>query len=216
MIAAMPVSWAGGTASTNVRRIALPLYDRGADPSASPLALPGPGFVYATLGTVNRDADAVASLLSALGDVASDVVLTTGSILSPADLENVPANVRVARYIPNSRLLPRARAVVHHGGFNTLLGALRFGLPQVLLPMDADQPLNAARAEELGFAEVVSPGQRTPATVTAAVERVLEQPHFAARARAMQADIDALEPVAAAVDALAAVAAKPNGTPSAG
>ena len=162
--------------------------------------------MYATLGTVNRDRATLAAVVEAVDGVASPAVVTTGHRLVPADLPPAPDHVQVCRYIPNSQVLPRARVVVHHGGFNTLLGALRFGLPQVLLPMDADQPLNAARAEELGLAVVLPPERRAPADITAAIGRALDDPALRVCAQQMRAEIEALEPVEAAVRALEAVA----------
>ena len=63
-------------------------------------------------------------------------------------------------------------AVVTHGGFNTLLGAVQAGLPQVLMPITADQPMNSARAAELGLAVVIEPDQRTPEAIAAALDRL--------------------------------------------
>lgn len=42
-------------------------------------------------------------------------------------------------------LLPRATALVHHGGIGTTAQAIRAGIPQVLLPDRFDQPDNAMR-----------------------------------------------------------------------
>ncbi|MGH3451936.1 MAG: glycosyltransferase [Haloechinothrix sp.] len=42
-------------------------------------------------------------------------------------------------------VLPRCDAAVSHGGSGSVMGALAHGLPQVLFPMGADQPQNAAR-----------------------------------------------------------------------
>jgi rhamnosyltransferase subunit B len=46
-------------------------------------------------------------------------------------------------------VLPRAKALIHHGGIGTTAQALRAGIPQVILPMRFDQPDNAERISEL-------------------------------------------------------------------
>lgn len=59
-------------------------------------------------------------------------------------------DVCTARYAPLGKLLPRVRAVVHHGGVGTCAQALRAGVPQVVLPSAFDQFDNAMRIEQLG------------------------------------------------------------------
>lgn len=49
-------------------------------------------------------------------------------------------------------LLPRAAAVVHHGGVGTVGAALHAGTPQIIRPFFGDQPFWAGRLRELGVA----------------------------------------------------------------
>ena len=51
------------------------------------------------------------------------------------------------------------------------------------MPLTADQPMNAARAEQLGVAVVIGPTERDAATISAALERVLGDPSYAARSQ---------------------------------
>ena len=64
--------------------------------------------------------------------------------------KDLPANVIAAEYLPFSKLLPIARAVVHHGGVGTTSQCFRAGVPQVVMPMAFDQFDNADRAAKLG------------------------------------------------------------------
>jgi rhamnosyltransferase subunit B len=59
-------------------------------------------------------------------------------------------NILVRSYVPLSKLLPRARAIVHHGGIGTASQALAAGIPQLITPFAHDQFDNAARVERLG------------------------------------------------------------------
>ena len=52
-------------------------------------------------------------------------------------------------------LLPRAAAIVHHGGSGTTTQAMRAGVPQVVVPHYFDQPYFAGRVAELGIARPV-------------------------------------------------------------
>ena len=53
---------------------------------------------------------------------------------------------------PLDRLLPRAAAIVHHGGVGTVGAALHSGTPQIISPFFGDQPFWAGRLRELGVA----------------------------------------------------------------
>jgi rhamnosyltransferase subunit B len=65
-------------------------------------------------------------------------------------LPQLTPNVLVRSYVPLSRLLPRVRALVHHGGIGTASQAFAAGIPQLITPFAHDQFDNAARVESLG------------------------------------------------------------------
>jgi UDP:flavonoid glycosyltransferase YjiC (YdhE family) len=49
--------------------------------------------------------------------------------------------VFVAEALPHDWLFPRTAAAVHHGGAGTTAAALRAGVPSVVVPFMADQPV---------------------------------------------------------------------------
>ena len=65
-------------------------------------------------------------------------------------LPQLTPTILVRSYVPLSRLLPRARALVHHGGIGTASQAFAAGIPQLITPFAHDQFDNAARVESLG------------------------------------------------------------------
>jgi len=69
----------------------------------------------------------------------------------------LPAGVRHFSFVPFSQLLPRAAALVHHGGVGSCAQGLATGLPQLLMPMAFDQFDNAERLRRLGVASMVRP-----------------------------------------------------------
>jgi UDP:flavonoid glycosyltransferase YjiC (YdhE family) len=150
--------------------------------------------VYFTLGTVfNLECgDLFARVLAGLRDLAVDVVATVGPQIDPEELGPLPGNFHVERYIPQSLVLPRCSAVVSHGGSGSVLGALAHGLPMVLIPMGADQPLNAARCEELRVARVLDAVEATPEMVREAVSAVLSDPTYRTGAERLRDEIAAL------------------------
>jgi UDP:flavonoid glycosyltransferase YjiC (YdhE family) len=154
----------------------------------------GPPTVYFTLGTVFNleSGDLFARVLAGLRTLDVDVVATVGRQIDPDELGPQPERIRVERYLPHSAVLPRCDAVVSHGGSGSVLGALAYGLPSVLLPMGADQPWNAARCEELGVALVLDAMRATPDDVREAVSTVLEDASYRAAAGRVRDEIRAL------------------------
>jgi UDP:flavonoid glycosyltransferase YjiC (YdhE family) len=91
------------------------------------------------------------------------------------------SNVRAFAYAPFSELLPRAKAIVHHGGIGTAAHALRAGLPQVVVPMSFDQPDNAARLERLGVAATLSRRRLDGKSLASALRTLLARPDLSAK-----------------------------------
>ncbi|HUQ21559.1 MAG TPA: nucleotide disphospho-sugar-binding domain-containing protein [Gaiellaceae bacterium] len=152
-------------------------------------------LVYVTMGTIYNQPELFRPLLDGLAGHGSALV-TVGRNVDPQVLGTLPPRVRVERFVPQAHVLPRAAAVVSHGGSGTTLGALAYGLPLVLVPQAADQFDNAARAEKAGAAVVLRPGEVTAESIRAALERVLQEPAFAAAARSIASEIAQMETAA--------------------
>ncbi|MDQ2809858.1 MAG: glycosyltransferase [Chloroflexota bacterium] len=159
--------------------------------------LPAQPTVYVTLGTeVNKEPDLYPSVLqtiiAGLHAAPINLIVTLGREGDPADFAPQPANVHIARYIPQSLLLPYCDLLVMHGGSNTLLAALDLGLPLVVVPLIADQFFNATVTHRLRLGQVVPRDQLTPAAIRTAVDNVLTDPLYGQTARRLQAELQAL------------------------
>lgn len=88
----------------------------------------------------------------------------------------LPPGVMHAPFAPFGRLLPRAAALVHHGGIGTASQALAAGIPQLVVPANFDQPDNAARLRRLGVAESLREKDYREDIVTAALARLTGSP----------------------------------------
>ncbi len=95
------------------------------------------------------------SALKAVGGLPA-VVVTPYPELLPDPL---PEGVRWFDRLPFDQVVPKVRAVVHHGGIGTLTRALMAGTPQLVLADGADRPDNAARLAKLGLAKWLPPGK---------------------------------------------------------
>jgi UDP:flavonoid glycosyltransferase YjiC (YdhE family) len=150
--------------------------------------------IYFTLGTVFNieSGDLFARVLAGLGELRVNVVVTVGPHIDPEELGPQPPNIRVEQYIPQALVLPSCDLVVSHGGSGSVIGALAHGLPSVVIPMGADQLLNAARGEALGVARVLDAVRATPESVRAAVSAILDDPSYRSAAGCIKNEIDRL------------------------
>jgi UDP:flavonoid glycosyltransferase YjiC (YdhE family) len=179
--------------------------------------LGGRPLVYVTLGTVmNGNISLFRLIADALADQPFEVVIALGHGIPRDALGDVADNVRVGGYLPQTRILERASAVVNHGGYNTMSAALGAGLPLFLLPMGADQPYNTERCISAGAALGViqpqpdgppsaAPPPFTPpdaAVIRDGTRRLLDEPAFREAARGIAAEIAALPPAAFAAERL--------------
>jgi UDP:flavonoid glycosyltransferase YjiC (YdhE family) len=85
----------------------------------------------------------------------------------------LPDGIRHFEYIPFSFLLPRCAALVHHGGIGTIAQALSAAVPQLITPMNFDQPSNAGRVRALGVGESLRPAAYTAENARAKLDRLL-------------------------------------------
>lgn len=88
--------------------------------------------------------------------------------------QSLPPGVRSFGFVPFSKLLPRAAALVHHGGIGTCAQGLAAGLPQVVMPMAYDQLDNGVRLARLGVGAVVRQPQFQPGRMTNTLAGLLE------------------------------------------
>jgi UDP:flavonoid glycosyltransferase YjiC (YdhE family) len=188
--------------------------------------------VYLTFGSVAgllgffprpyRDA------IESLAGVRARVLLTTGADGDPAGLGPLPPNVHAERWVPQELVLPHAAAVICHGGYGSVLGALAHGLQLVTMPIfGGDQWHNGRRVAEIGAGIALEgdpgtkrrmldgPGREVFAALPDAIESVLNDPGHRRAARGIAGAIDALPPVDAAVDVLQAIADQGRATGSA-
>jgi MGT family glycosyltransferase len=160
--------------------------------------------IHVTQGTVaNADFDAlVFPTIEALADLDVLVVASTGGRDIPD--RALPANARIARYLPYDRLLPRTSAFVTNGGYGGVHYALEHGVPIISTGNTEDKAEVSARVEWSGAGLRLRPGRRgavAPAAIRAAVQRVLEEESFRAHARRI-GDAIAASPGPAGLDAV--------------
>ena len=141
--------------------------------------LDGRTVVLVTQGTQNIDPDDLARpALEALRDRDVLVVATTGVPGQDAFPFPVPANTRVAGFVPFADLLPRVDLAVTNGGWGGTLALLAHGIPLVVAGGDLDKPEVAARVAWSGAGVNLRTGRPKASAIAAAVDRVLAESSF--------------------------------------
>lgn len=135
--------------------------------------------IYVTLGTThNRKIDIITTVIDSLKDDPFNLVVTIGRNQDPNEFKVHLPNIHIERYVPQTLLLPYCDLVVTHGGFNTVVGALSFGLPLVVVPLGADQPIHARRCVDLQVGQIIEPEAFSASAIREKVLEVLDLPIY--------------------------------------
>lgn len=86
---------------------------------------------------------------------------------------NLPPTVLWQPYVPLSGLLPKVKALVHHGGIGTTAEALRAGIPQLVTSFAWDQFDNGSRSADLGVGLVIPIRKLSPQKMTQALRTII-------------------------------------------
>jgi UDP:flavonoid glycosyltransferase YjiC (YdhE family) len=159
---------------------------------------PGHPWVLISLSTLPQTGElAIArAALDALKDRPVRILLTLSRDHPIGELGALPANARVTGFMPHGPVLERACLVVAHAGHGTVMRALWYGVPMVLVPWGRDQPGVAARAESMGAAMVVPRPECTSSNLANAISRVLSEPRYTEAARYASSRLQAHDSVA--------------------
>lgn len=146
--------------------------------------------LYISLGTVNNDEpEFFAMCLEVFGNSEWQVVMSIGERFDPAQLGEIPANFTVARYHPQLAVLANTDVFITHGGMNSTMEALSYGVPLVVISQMPEQTVTAERVADLGLGLSLDKFSLTSEVLRDAVYRVLNEPSFRQEAAKMQAAI---------------------------
>lgn len=102
---------------------------------------------------------------------------------------SLPEGIIAADYAPYQSLLPKACAVVHHGGVGTTSQGLLAGVPTLIVPFAFDQADNAEHARKVGSSKTLYRNKYFAPRVAAELDTLLTQPSYASRALAVSKEL---------------------------
>lgn len=139
-----------------------------------------PAILASVSTSRQEDADLIVSVGEAAGRHGLDVIATMGA---EHRLPELPANVRVAGFIPHDALISRVAIVACHAGNGTVTRAACAGVPLLLFPTGRDQFQVARGARAAGVAIDVDRDHRDASSVTEAIGALLGDIGYRNRAR---------------------------------
>jgi UDP:flavonoid glycosyltransferase YjiC (YdhE family) len=171
-------------------------------------------LVYVTLGsvaaTVGFFPEFYRAVLGAVADLPVRILLTLGEAGDPELLEPLPPNCHIERWWPQEQVMPRATAMITHGGFATTMLGLSSGLPMVVIPLFAlDQFAMARRIQAVGAGVALEDSAAAPQLLRSALEQLLTEKSHTNAAQRVATEIAQLPLPAAAVALMESLAREP-------
>ena len=127
---------------------------------------------------------------------------------SGAELLQGSALCRHMAYIDFAYALPKALAIIHHGGMGTCAQAIKAGIPQLIRPLKYDQPDNAERIYKLGLGSYVMPEKFKAEQVAPMLGAMLQKAKSSKALRHYSMDVGSSSAIVDACDLIERVSEK--------
>ncbi len=116
------------------------------------------------------------------------MILSTGTPELLAALGPLPGNVVARARIPQTEVMRHAQIFIHHGGMNSVREALELQVPQLVIPHQGDQHLNAQRVVEAGVGLRLARQEVSPGALKRRTLELVFSPSIRARLAELQAN----------------------------
>uniref|UniRef100_A0A0N4ZU08 glucuronosyltransferase n=1 Tax=Parastrongyloides trichosuri TaxID=131310 RepID=A0A0N4ZU08_PARTI len=149
------------------------------------------GIIIFSLGTVsnttNMPKQMIHSFVEAFGQFPDYHILWRMEMDVPE--ANKYKNIHLLKWLPQKDLMKHSstKMLIAHGGYNSFLEASQTGVPVILMPLFADQFINAKRAQRFGIAETLDKLSLTPEKVANAIDKVLNDEKYMNNAKKLSA-----------------------------
>ena len=154
----------------------------------------------------------IAPTLAALANESDLLVVATAGGRAVDDIPGpVPANARLARYLPFEWMLPKADVLVTNGGYGSVNQAMSFGIPLVTAGLTEDKADINARVAWSGVGIDLATNEPTPRALREAVRAVLDSPTYRRRALSMANEFAGINTRTEVLRIIHRLAQAPNG-----
>jgi MGT family glycosyltransferase len=164
--------------------------------------LSGDPIVYVSMGTLQNGVTETFRAIAASARRLKRLqfVLAIGSQITPEQIGETAPNVLTVAYAPQIELLKRSSLCITHAGLNTVLEALRFGVPLLATPITNDQPGVAARIAHKEVGLVISQDNLSSSDLPSLVTQAMEDSTFRTNAGHLSESISKIDGLALAAE----------------
>jgi len=142
-------------------------------------AIKGKSPIYISLGTVfNQAIEFYKLCFEAFGNTDHTIVMSIGSKTQISELGVIPENFIAKNYVPQTDVLQYAELFITHGGMNSAHEGLYCGVPLIVIPQSADQPIIAEQVTKIGAGMKLQMQGLTATQLREAADHVLNLPSF--------------------------------------
>ncbi|MES5893860.1 macrolide family glycosyltransferase [Bacillus cereus group sp. RP43] len=142
-------------------------------------AIEGKSPIYISLGTVFNEAITFYKLcFKAFENTDYTIVMSIGEKTKISDLGEIPKNFILKNYVPQTEVLTYTKLFITHGGMNSTHEGLYNGVPLIVIPQSADQPVIANQVENLGAGVTLQMQGLTESRLHESVDFVLGESSF--------------------------------------
>jgi zeaxanthin glucosyltransferase len=130
--------------------------------------------IYMSFGSqIYHQPELFQRVAEATSDMGVQLVLSVSELLGSALLGGLPPHVLACHYAPQLALLPKCAAFITHGGANSIMEALHFGVPVLISPVCNDQFHQAYFVERSGTGRVLDLARATAAGIRSTLLELL-------------------------------------------
>lgn len=130
--------------------------------------------VYVSLGTALEAWPAFYRMcLTAFRDPVLQIVLSLGPKVDARMLGSIPAHILTAAHVPQLEILTQTDVFITHGGTNSVVEALFYGVPMIVIPQTIEHSVFARRIVELKLGIALEKRQVSPRSLREAVYALL-------------------------------------------
>lgn len=104
--------------------------------------------------------------------------MSIGEKTQISELGDIPKNFMVKNYVPQTEVLKYTKVFITHGGMNSTNEGLYYGIPLIVIPQSADQPIIASQVANIGAGIKLQMQNLTENQLREAVNDVLTHPTF--------------------------------------
>ncbi|WP_042347719.1 macrolide family glycosyltransferase [Bacillus massiliigorillae] len=140
----------------------------------------GKSVIYISRGTViNQAIDFYKLCLKAFGNTNYTVIMSIGEQTQLGKLGDIPENFIVKNYVPQTEVLKHTKLFITHGGMNSTNEGLYYGVPLIVIPQSADQPIIAEQVTNIGAGIQLQMESLTANQLYEVAENLLNDPSYA-------------------------------------